>query len=108
LSKYKPGQGLDTLRIDAEIYTDGQFEFLRLHPFSGQMIGIEAEGYKAAVSAPLNIQEGELVCDFKLHKAKDSNDLTTLPDYVEQRKVTEFLSIMMEHQQNKPNWEIKK
>jgi beta-lactamase regulating signal transducer with metallopeptidase domain len=108
LSKYKPGQGLDILRIDAEIYTDGQFEFLRLHPFSGQMIGIEAEGYKAAVSAPLNIQEGELVCDFKLHKAKDSNDLTTLPDYVEQRKVTEFLSIMMEHQQNKPNWEIKK
>lgn len=108
LSKYIPGHGLDIWQVDAEVYTDGQFEFLRLKPYSGQMIGIEAEGYKAAVSAPLNIQEGELVCDFKLHKAKDSNDLTILPGYVEQRKARDFLSIVMEQQQNKPNWETKK
>ncbi len=96
-SPYRRGHGIDIWHINSTIYRSGQFNFTRNNPFNGQMIAIEARGYKPALSAPLKEAENDIIYNFKLVASSDPNDIAAFPDYVEQRLVSSFLKKYMKN-----------
>ncbi|MCK4628560.1 MAG: carboxypeptidase regulatory-like domain-containing protein, partial [Sedimentisphaerales bacterium] len=86
------GGDINFQRLDAKLYTNGQFDFNHNNSYNGQIIAIEAEGYKAVVSVPLIVDKGDFVYNFQLHKTTGIDDLVRFPDYLKTEDAKKFLA----------------
>ena len=58
----------------------GQYKLTITQPSLAHLVRIEADGHQPAVSREFNNNEGNVTCDFALHKGKDLNVMVRLPD----------------------------